>query len=213
MPAVYLVLAEALGVKAYLTFVPQHTFIKYPDNSGYMHNYEPTSNWEISDKWYKDNMFISAKAIETGAYLDTFNSRQIVANCIFDLAINYIILDRTGKEDLIMNCLKAGMPYFPKNNHLIPLFIYSMHIKTMLREEMRKSNITRFEDIDRSPKARKLYNAYIGNEAHIAKIGYQDMPAGLYESLLNEHEFKGKVQQGKNISGKEKRNPFNNIEQ
>ena len=43
MPAVYLVLAEALGVKAYLSLAPYYSFIKYPDNSGFIVNYEPTS--------------------------------------------------------------------------------------------------------------------------------------------------------------------------
>lgn len=213
MPAVYLVLAEGLGAKAYLTFAPQHTFIKYKDNDGVIRNYEPTSNWEISDKWYKDNMFISARAYETGVYLDTFNTKQIVANCVFDLAIYYTIIDRTGKEDLILNCLKAGMAYFPKNNHLLPLFLKSQHLKTMLREEMRKANITSFEDLKKSTKAKYYYDEFMSTESYISNLGYQDMPSGMYEALLNEHEFKGKVQQGNNITGKEKRNLFNSIEQ
>ena len=29
-----------------------HSFIKFPDNNGNIHNYEPTSHFEISDQWY-----------------------------------------------------------------------------------------------------------------------------------------------------------------
>lgn len=208
MPVVYLVLAEKLGVKAYLTIAPQHSFIKHPDNSGYIINYEPTSNWEISDKWYKDNMFISAEAVRSGIYLDTLNSKQVVANCIFDLAVQYMRVDLTGREDFILNCIDAGIPYFPKNNNLQSLVIYSMHLKTMLRELMRKHNITNIEDIAKVPEAQAYYKEYLGNEAYITKLGYQDMPAGLYEEMLNQHEFKGKVQEHLKISGKEKRNLF-----
>lgn len=213
MPAVYLVLAEGLGAKAYLTFAPQHTFIKYKDNDGFIRNYEPTSNWEISDKWYKDNMFISARAYETGAYLDTFNTTQVVANCVFDLAVYYTIIDRTGKEDLILNCLKTGMAYFPNNNHLLPLFLKSQHLKTMLREEMRNEHITSIEELKKSVKAKYYYDEFMSIENYIISLGYQDMPNGMYEALLNEHEFKGKIQQGNNITGKEKQSLFNNIEQ
>ena len=208
MPIVYLILAEKLGVKAYLSFAPQHSFVKHPNNSGVMINYEPTSNWEISDQWYRDNMFISAQAIKTGIYLDTLNSKQVVANCIFDLAVQYIKVDRTGKEDFILDCLRTGIPYFPENNNLPSLFIYGMHLKTRLRALMRKHNITNFDDLYKIPEAKALYTEFLGNEAYLTKLGYQDMPAGLYEDMLNEHKFKGDVQQAMKVNGKEKRNLF-----
>ena len=87
MPAIYLILAEALGVKAYLSTAPEHSFIKYPDKNGNIVNYEPTSNWKISDKWYVDNMAISAQAVRNHIYLDTFNKRQIIADQMLSLAI------------------------------------------------------------------------------------------------------------------------------
>lgn len=208
MPAVYLVLAEQLGVKAYLTFVPNHSFVKYPDNKGNIVNYEPTSNWEISDKWYEDNMFISKTAIESGIYFDTFNTRQVVANCIFDLAIEYMRVDRSLNEDFVNASIRAGIPYFPKNNNLESLFIYSMHLKTQLREIMQRYGITDVNQIGNVPHAMAIYKEYLGNEGYITKLGYQDMPTGMYEEMMNQHEFKGKMQKDSQVNGKEKRNLF-----
>lgn len=208
MPVVYLLLAEKLGVQAYLSFAPQHSFIKYPDNHGYILNYEPTSNWEISDKSYKDNMFISPRAVSSGIYLDTLGSRQIVANCIFDLAVGYMRVDRTLNDDFVLACLRAGNTYFPRHNNLQALFIYSVHLKTRLRGVLINHGITDIAQIDSDPEARALYQEYLGNEADIARLGYQDMPVGMYEALIKEHEFKGKVQNVRNINGKEKRNLF-----
>lgn len=208
MPGVYLILAEALGAKAYLTFAPNHSFIKHPDNDGNIVNYEPTSNWEISDKWYKDNLFISSEAVASGIYLDTFNTRQVVANCIFDLAVEYMRVDRSLNEDFVNASMKAGIPYFPKNNNLESLFIHSMHLKTELREAMAKNVITDVTQIDRVPYAKALYEEYLGNEAYITKLGYQDMPAGMYEEMMKQHEFKGKIQKNLQVSGKEKRDLF-----
>jgi hypothetical protein len=208
MPALYLVLAEGLGVKAYLSMAPHHSFVKFPDNEGYIVNYEPTSNWQISDKWYKDNLFISARAVATGIYLDTLNSRQVVANCVFDLALAFMSVDRTLNDAFILDCLRTGSPQFPKNNHMESLFIYSVHLKTKLREAMKKQHITNIDEIAKYPEAEAIYKEYLDHEAYITSLGYQDMPAGMYEEMLNEHEFKGRMQQGLNVSGKQPRNLF-----
>lgn len=212
MPALYLVLAEGMGVKAYLSIAPHHSFIKYPDNRGYIVNYEPTTHWEISDKWYKDNLFITAKASETGIYLDTLNTKQIVANCIFDLAVAYAVSDKSGQDDFILKCIKSGVSYFPKNNNLQALFLKSMCLKTALWKEMKKGNITSFDDIDKLPLAKKYYADYLATEAWIAALGYQDLPNGMYEELLNQQDFKRKIQDYQKFNTKQKRNLFSKID-
>lgn len=208
MPIVYLALAEKLGVKAYLSLAPYHSFIKHPDNYGFMVNYEPTSNWEISDNWYKDNLFISARAIETGTFLDTFNSRQVVANCIYDLACEYIKVDRTGNDKFIYDCLRSADSYFPKKNNLSPFFIHGMCLKTNLLQAMKKYNITSFDDLDKAPEAKRLYERYLENEAGIAYLGWQDLPSGMYEEMLKQTEFKGKIQHNLQVDSKQKRDLF-----
>jgi hypothetical protein len=47
LPAVYLCLAEGLGVQAYLTTAPNHSFVKYLDNSGKPYFFPYT---QLSDK-------------------------------------------------------------------------------------------------------------------------------------------------------------------
>ncbi|SFO74855.1 Transglutaminase-like superfamily protein [Chitinophaga sp. YR627] len=208
MPAVYLVLAEALGVKAYLSFAPHHSFIKYLDNNRNIVNYEPTSNWEISDKWYKDNLFISTEAVTSGIYLDTLNSQQIIANCVFDLALEYVNVDRSGDEQFILDCLSIGVPQFSRNNNLSSLFIYSMHLKTMLLKEMSQNNIHDLDEIKKYPLTQEYYKEYLQTEEYILKLGYREMPEGVYEGLLKQQEFRSQVQHHFNISGKVKKNMF-----
>ncbi|RFM34770.1 hypothetical protein [Chitinophaga silvisoli] len=208
MPAVYLLLAEAMGVKAYLSATPHHSFIKYPDNKGNIVNYEATTNWEISDKWYMDNMFISKDAIVSGIYLDTLNTRQIIANCIFDLAVEYVITDKTGDDTFLLNCLEAGNPYFPQNNNLTSLFLYSMHLKNELLRLMRSNHISSIDDIDNVPLAQKYYQQYLKTEAHITTLGYRELPEGMYKELMLQQEAKAKTQNHYNISGKHTKNLF-----
>lgn len=207
MPVVYLILAEKLGVKAYLSTAPQHSFIKHPDDSGHIRNYEPTSNWELSDKWYKEWLFISARAVNTGLHLDTLNSKQVVANCIFNLALLSIKADLVDRDNLILDCLNAGNPYFPRRNNLLSLSLQGMYFKKMLSESMSKHYV-KISNIEKVPEVKAYRQKYLENEAFLTNLGYQDIPEGMYEEMLKEHEFKGRMQEQLNISGKEKRNLF-----
>ncbi len=208
MPAVYSSLADGLGAKAYLTFAPHHSFIKYPDNTGKLHGYEPTSNWKITDKWYQDNMFISPKAKMSGIYLDTLNKKQIVANCAIDLAFGYLQKHGAGDGSFVKECLNTAMQHFPKQNNIQVYFVYSSLLGRQLERVLYENKVTDLNDISKIPEANTLYKALLQNENTITKLGYQEQPDPLYDELMKQQEFKGKQQQEKNITGKEKRNLF-----
>ncbi|MFZ5551982.1 MAG: hypothetical protein ACOZCO_02615 [Bacteroidota bacterium] len=208
LPAIYNVLTEALGAKSYLTFTPHHSFIKYPGDDGKTHNYEPTSNWNISDEWYMDHFFINPRAVQSRIYFDTLNQQQMVANCVIDLAHGY--LEKFGAADgkFIFECLKTALPYFPKQNHITAYFIYSSTLARLLDRELKKNNITQFKDISKSPEAEKLYAELMRNEQDIKNLGYQEIPEQLYEQMMQQHEFKGNRQKSTGFNGKEKRSLF-----
>ena len=208
MPQVYLVLAEALGAKTYLSFAPQHSFVKFPNADGQITNYEATSNWQISDQWYQDNMFISKQAIKSGIYLDTFNQKQIVANCILDLAVSFMYKNGMGDGTFIKECLQTATPLFPKNNNIYAYFIYSAYLKTTLDNFMQEHKLSDPQQLKNYPEQYKLLQEYNSNEAYISNLGYQDIPEGMYEQMMKEHEFKKDIQNSYNITGKEKRNLF-----
>ena len=64
------------------------------------------------------------------------------------------------------------------------------------------------DDIKNSKEASHLYSELQRNEELIRRLGYTPMPADLYNQLLKEHEFKGRVQDSLHINGKVKRNLF-----
>src|SRR5690606_10776946 len=49
LPVVYLLLAEALGVEAYMAYNPQHSFIRFRNNGGSVINYETTVDNYLPD--------------------------------------------------------------------------------------------------------------------------------------------------------------------
>ena len=141
-----------------------------------------------------DNMFISAEAVASGIYLDTLNKRQIVATCALDLAVQYIKVDLTGRDDLILYSLKVGTSQFPKNNNLQSLFIYGMYLKTMLREKMKKHRIKDIAEIEKFADIKTYYDEYLGNEAYISLLGYQDVPTEMYEEMVSRQSTTGMFQ-------------------
>lgn len=208
LPAVYLCLAEAIGVNAYLSLAPQHSFIKYLDNHGNIINYEPTSHWKMSDRWYQDNMFITPEAKRNGLYLDTLNKREIIADCLMSLSFGY--MNKFGAADarFVSKCLDVAEAAFPRPR-LQPLFIRSCMYARMLSTVMYATGISRNEDLDKSKEALAFYNKLEANEALIRKLGYRDQPKELYDELLKTDEFRGRQQDSLHIDGKQKRNLFN----
>jgi len=153
-------------------------------------------------------MFVSPEAKRSGIYLDTLNSKQVVANCVLDLAVGY--LKKYGVTDggFVRECLSMALPHFPENNNIYAYFIYGSIIAGQLHRVLYENNITDLNDINRIPKAVQLQKALIQNEEIIKQLGYQELPERLYNQLLQQHEFKGGKQQGQNINTKEKQNLF-----
>ncbi len=210
LPAVYLVLAEALGLKAYMTTAPNHAFIKYPDNKGNLVNYEPTANWKLSDNWYRDNMFITAQAKKNHLYLDTLNSRQVVADCILSLALGYVNKHGIADAKFVSQCVAVADKEFNHENLQIRL-VHSMMLSRMLLATMYHTGINDFSQLDNAPQAKKLYMELSENEQLLSQLGYTPQPPAMYEALLKQHEFKGNIQDSFKIDGKKKRNLFSEI--
>jgi len=206
LPATYLAIAEKLGAKAYLSFAPKHSFVKYPDSKGAIHAYEPTSNWKISDKWYVEHMGINPAAIESGIYLDTLNKKMIVANCMLDLAFGY--LKKFGATDgkFVSECINTSMQYYPRKNNITAYFLLSSVLVRQLDNLLVANGVTDLKDIGKVQGATELYQALLQNEANLEKLGYQEMPEEMYLQMMQNHEFKGKLQQ--NINTKQKRSLF-----
>ncbi len=212
MPMVYLLLAEKLNVPAYLSFAPQHALVKYVKNNGEVVNYEATTNWHINNSWYEENLFISADAVRSGIFLDTFNKQKIVANCMLDLANEYIRKMPNDNGKFIQDCLWESHFYFPRNNNIYAYFIYSSLLKGWLSKYIALRNITDLEKIKQDRWAYDLQKEYQQNEAYIQELGYRDLPEGVYEAVVREGRARNEMQKQIHLSGKEKRDLFSSIQ-
>lgn len=190
MPIVYLQLCEALGVKGYLTFAPFHSFVKYTNDKGDIINYEPTSHWTISDKWYQDNLGVTPRAKAKGIYLDTLNKKQAVANTLVDLAISYILRKPDPDSAFIMKCLTTAQQYFPKRNNVYVYLAHGSLLSRQLEKAMRKHGLQDLNEAKNYADTNNLYTSLMQNESYLTAMGYRELPQALYEEMV-QHQKNG----------------------
>lgn len=215
MPIVYIALAQMLGIKAYLSYAPNHSFVKYINSKGMIENYEPTSNWKIDDNWYIDDMFVNEDAIKSGIYLDTMNYQQIVADCVMQLADFHARKFGIDDGKFVQDCIEVASKYFPKDNNIDLCNLRMQILKVKLadviiatRNNYPNKKLTDEYVIANVPKAQQLFKQIKTIEDHKKQLGYDEQPKGLYEEMMKHQEFGGKRQIMKGIDGTQKRNLF-----
>jgi hypothetical protein len=207
LPRVYLVLAEAMNVEVYLTFAPQHSFIKYRNNKGIIQNYEPTIHWHMTDQDYMEEMPMMSEATQNKLYLDTLNKKQIIASLVVDLAYNFMREHWLSDGNFMNECIDLGMSYF---NNSEGLLLKNMLLASQLERTLATERITNLNEIENNPKALKVFNAFKENEATIEVLGIQSFPESKYQAMLEKHDKRGKLQAAKGIDTKSKRSLFYN---
>jgi hypothetical protein len=208
LPTTYLLLAEQLGAKAYLSYAPLHSFIKFPDNKGNIQNYEPTSHFEISDQWYAHRLNISQEAYKSKIYLDTLDKKQIVAAAMMDLAYGYLRKHGVADGAFISECVQDAIQYFPgKVANVQGWLLRSTLLTAKLDRILQREGIRDLKDIDRSPEAKEVYNQLKSIDQLLDELGYDELPIDMYEQLMQQQNAKGRKQK-ETIDSKTKRDLF-----
>jgi len=204
LPIVYLILAEALNVEAFLSYAPH----MYPDNSGTVHSYEPTSHWNISNKWYTEYLFVRSEAKRSGIYLNPLNKQQIIASAMLDLAFGYKRKYGVADGKFINTCIQNAISFFPNESNIQAHFLHSNVLAVKIDRLLQEYKINNIYQAYQIPEIKKLLDALQLNEDKIIQLGYQDMPQGAYEKMMEEYRVKGNIQAKNNTNTKTKKNLF-----
>ena len=209
LPIVYAILAEAIGAKFYLSYAPIHDFIKYPDNKGNINNYEVTSNWQISDQWYKDNLYVKSLAQKKRIYLDTLNQKEIVAGSLIELAYSYEQKLGVGDGKFINECVDFAMDYFPdKEANIYGWLTRSGVTSVKLKRLIAEKGIKTLNEIQQNQETKVLLDSVYMLNKKIESLGYEEIPESAYDSIVQNQDSKGKIQQLKQMDNLKKRKLF-----
>jgi hypothetical protein len=207
LPLMYACIAEALGVPFYLSYAPFHSFISYPDKNKQLHNYETTTNWNISDPWYKDHFQIKSQAEKSGIYLNKLNKKQIVAAAIMDLAYSYKKANGVADGKFLNSCVDFAMNYFPNKEGNIDGWLLRSEINAVqLDRVLSKKGIKDINKAQQLPEAKPYLDKLRQLNNKIEQLGYTEEDPAPYEMMIEESKAKHPELQTKN--NLEKRNLF-----
>ncbi len=95
MPILFLILADRMGLKGVaLANAPLHDFVRYTDTTGRTFNIETTSGGHVSrDEWYRQQMPMTDRSVESGIYLRSLTRREAVAD-MATTVIDYLLSEK-----------------------------------------------------------------------------------------------------------------------
>jgi len=171
LPYLYKILAEELGVEANLALAPNHIYIKHNIKSIGWYNTELTSGIFPQDAWLMASGFIHLNAIENGVYMKALDNRESLGLCLVDLANAYKRSFPDNDGTFAIKCAERALQISP---NLVTALI--------LRAETHKEQYQKVERSD--PKSKELLASLNKEYNHIHKIGYRNMPEGMYLEWL-----------------------------
>ncbi len=196
MPLLYLMIAQQLKAKAWLSISPQHSFIQFPDDNGNLLFYETTNGNIVSAQWMIQSGYINATAIKNKTFLDTFSQKRLWVYCLSDLLMGY--MDKFGYDDFAAQMRKKIEQLEPKN--LTALIIDENEITKRTMRMIRAAGVKGVDDLPNHPNEYAAYKEMHAAYAMIDGTGYQDMPKEAYERWLKTIEDEKKKQENQEIN-------------
>ena len=189
LPLLYLMLADELDIRAWMSYSPQHSYIKLQGDKGIWYNYETTNGNYSADSWVLSSGLVKSEALQSGIYMDTLTRKETIAATLADLAKGYAI--KFGFDKFVLDCVNRALEYHPNN-------VYALQIKSdyytfLFRYVWEQLNRPSKEQIHLYPKANEILQTMLANYGHLDQIGYEIMSEEGYKSWLKSFETeKGK---------------------
>jgi hypothetical protein len=188
LPLVYLMIAEQLGARAWLSLAPSHSFIQFMDDRGRLLDFETTNGNIVSESWVAGSGYINGKALRNKTYLDTLSRRQLYARCLSDLLVGY--LNKFEFDDLAQE-IRNSILRIDQSNITILLVDANLKRSIALRE-INAAGKPKPADLPKYPKAFKAYQEMKEAINRVNDVGYQDMPPDAYQAWLKSIEIEKK---------------------
>lgn len=181
MPALYKIIADELGIEAWLSIAPNHTYIKqWNDKTGW-YNTELTT-WRFPfDAELKYNSYIKTEAIAAGVYMDTLSRKETISYAITDLAQGYIKMFGYDDIETPVKWLDTALVYYPDypNAMILKAELLKKEYEKRISENGEK-NFLNPKDPELKSKFAELEQSYF----KVHEVGYRRMPKEMYLNWL-----------------------------
>lgn len=200
MPLLYLILAEQIGAEAYLSFSPNHSYIRFPDDDGNIFSLELTNGMFSTNSFVLQSGYVKSEALLNKIYMQELSKKELLSQMYADLAGAY--LHKYGYDEFIGEVLDRSLELYPNN---INARMYKANYQAVKFEYAASQlgidpyNPQELQNIGYYPNAVKLLNEANGQAQQIDNLGYQPMPAEAYISWLNSVHAEKEKQKSKEI--------------
>ncbi|WP_133176903.1 hypothetical protein [Terrimonas sp.] len=191
LPLLYLCIVEQLGGKAYLSLSPNHSFIQHFDGSGKRYNFETTNGNHVTESWMMQSSFVSAAALANETYLDTLSSRQLYAQILSDLLLEYRM--ELGHDAVINDIIQKIQDIDPGN--MVALLEQAIIATSALDNIIRASGYPPPSEIKQYPAIEQAYYKMQDVYKKLDDKGFQEMPPEIYQRWLKSMEEEAQKQQ------------------
>jgi hypothetical protein len=113
LPYFYKILADEVGVEAFIAIAPMHCYVKHRDEQGNWWNLEMTTGSFSRSSFIMETFNVSETAIESGLFMKSLTDIESVAYCIYDLLCFYEQVTGRYSDDFVRKCYEIGLKYYP----------------------------------------------------------------------------------------------------
>jgi hypothetical protein len=180
MPLLYLILAEELGVKAWLSYSPSHTYIRLQDDKKTWFNLELTNGHYSASSWILSSGFIKSEALKNDLYMDTLSKKELIAGTLNELGKGYT--KKFGYDRYVHLCAETTLKHHSNN-------IFAMQMKAdwatiRFRNVWLQLNRPPKNQMHLYPKANQVLQEMYDIYKYVDQTGYEQMPEERYKEWL-----------------------------
>lgn len=180
MPLLYMILAEEFKIKSYLSYSPQHSFIKFQTKNGNWYNFETTNGRLTTDAFVLGSGFIKSEALKSGIFNQPHNTKEVVANMFIDLANNY--QEQFGYDDFQQKCVDKNLKY---NSNFIYAKVVQSNYQTALTDlALAEENYPNPKSIPNYPFIALEFQKRDALYDELDNLGFTSMPKDAYQQWL-----------------------------
>lgn len=187
LPYFYKILADEVGVEAFIAIAPMHCYVKHRDEQGNWWNLEMTTGSFSRSSFIMETFNVSETAIKSGLFMKGLSDVESVAYCIYDLLSYYE--DKTGRysDNFIRKCYQIGLQYYP-NSQLQICKVNDLQFRLSCR--MIEKGLRGYGDLVDYPELMSEFEAMCEAFNYLSEIGYSTMKNEDYEKMV--HDVKDK---------------------
>lgn len=136
MPILFLIVGERMGLNLALSTAPLHMFLRYTEESGREINLEATSGGHPARTlWYRQNLPMTDRAIESGLYMRTLSRREAVSH-MASTVVDFLMSE--GRNQEAVEAAEVILQHYPRDGYTL------VKLGTAYAELMRIEFIERF---------------------------------------------------------------------